>query len=100
MITGRPPSSGDQHAVTCPIRAHQTIRAHRLQRQVTKYGCRIGTLATGGGVETGVGSGEASESTINVCGTILSGTKLISDGRATGLVRGTALGTGDMGRSN
>ena len=27
MITGRPPSSGDQHAVICPIRAHQAIRA-------------------------------------------------------------------------
>jgi hypothetical protein len=41
MITGRPPSAGDQHAAICPIRAHQTTRAHRPERQVTKYGCRI-----------------------------------------------------------
>ena len=44
MITGRPPSAGDQHAAICPIRAHQTTRARRPERQVTKYGCRIKLL--------------------------------------------------------
>ncbi len=34
MITERPPSSSDQHAVICPIRARRTITAHQLQRQV------------------------------------------------------------------
>jgi hypothetical protein len=41
MITGRLPSAGDQHAAFRPIRADQTTRTHRPERQVTKYGCRM-----------------------------------------------------------
>ena len=41
MITGRLPSTRDQHAAICPIRADQTARARQPERQVTKYGCRI-----------------------------------------------------------